>query len=105
MSGELKVTTAHVRELAVRQGAIAAEIEAAKAVTQGASWDVGVSHGGICLSASTALYGANSARERAAKAMQTTSEELHAHLAIAAAAYDRADAQTSGALGRTMAPR
>lgn len=105
MSGKLHVMAAHVRELAAKHHAIAADMVAAKAATQGASWDVGVSHGAVCLAASTALYAANTARDRAAEAMRTTSEALHANLMAAAAAYDETDAQGSGALNRTIPPR
>ena len=55
MTGELKVVTAHVRELAVKQGEIVAEIAPAQAATNGVTWNVTVSHGLICTSASVAL--------------------------------------------------
>ena len=79
MTGELKVVTAHVRELAVKQGEIAAEIAPAQAATNGVTWNVTVSHGLICTSASVALAQANTARGLACAAMQKTSLGLGTH--------------------------
>lgn len=105
MTGELKVVTAHVRELAVKQGEIAAEIAPAQAATNGVTWNVTVSHGLICTSASVALAEANTARGLACAAMQKTSLGLQNALGAAALRYDTADAQSSGSLDQTMHPR
>lgn len=105
MSEELKVLTAHVRELAVKQGEIAAEIAPAQAATAGVTWDVTVSHGLICAPASVALAGANTARGLACTAMQKTAEDLQDALGAAALRYDTTDAQAAGSLDHTIHPR
>ncbi len=105
MAGELKVVTAHVRELAVKQGEIVAEVAPARAATGGVTWDVAISHGLICAPASVALAGANTARGLACAAIQKTSQELQDALSAAALHYDVADAQASGSLDQTMHPR
>lgn len=102
MSGELKVLTEHVRELAVRQGDVIAEIAPAEAATQGVTVDVAVSHGVICAPTSLAVAAANTARDLACQAMQKTSEELQHALTTAAENYDSADIAASGALSQTM---
>lgn len=102
MSGELGVVTSHVRELAAKQGEISAEIGPAGAATQGVTQDVAVSHGLICAATSVALGSANTARGRAAAAMQKTSTELQAALQTAAGHYDATDAAASGSLDQTM---
>ena len=105
MSGELEVVTAHVRELAVRHGEVGTEVASAQAATQGATWDVAVSHGLICAPASVALAAANAARALACDAMQETSEDLQSALSTAALHYDSTDSQNSGSLNRAMHPR
>jgi hypothetical protein len=102
MSGELKVTTAHVRGLAGKQGEIATEIESARAATDAVLRDVLFSHGAICGSANDALAVAVAARDSACAAMREVSTGLEEHLTAAAAAYDAADASTTGALDQSM---
>ena len=102
MSGDLKVTAGHVRELGEKQGAIAAGIAGGKAVAQGASWDVGVSHGLICFATSQAVLAANLARDAACDAMRGNSEQLQERLGVAALHYDNTDAEAKSGLDGTM---
>ena len=102
MSGELKVTTAHVRDLAGKQSEVATEIETAGAATEAVLRDVLFSHGAICGSANDALAAAVAARDSACTAMHEVSTSLEEHLNTAAAAYVAADAATSGTLDQTM---
>lgn len=102
MSGEVNVATAHVRELAGKQGEIAAEIESAGAATEAVLRDVLFSHGAICGPANDALAAAVAARDSACAAMQEVSTSLEEKLNVAAVAYDATDSSTSGALEQTM---
>jgi hypothetical protein len=102
LSGEVKVTTAHVRDLAGRQGEIAAEIELAGAATEAVLRDVLFSHGAICGPANDALAAAVAARDSACAAMQEVSTSLQEKLNVAAVAYDATDASTSSTLDQTM---
>lgn len=102
MSGDLKVTTAHVRDLAGKQGEIAIEIESAGAATDAVLRDVLFSHGAICGSANDALAVAVAARDSACSAVREASTNLQEKLNAAAVAYDATDLSASGTLDQTM---
>ena len=102
MSSELEVTAGHVRALGSKQGAIASNLVGAKALTGGASWDVGVSHGLICFPAIQAVVAASLARDAACDAMHSMSEQLQERLEVAASHYDVTDSEAKASLDNTM---
>ncbi|MBU9762733.1 ESX-1 secretion-associated protein [Mycobacterium sp. TNTM28] len=105
MSGELRVTTSHVRELGERQGTAAQQIEAAGAAAQGVGMSMMGNHGVVCLTSNMAVTMAEQARAAAAAKMNLVSTGLSEKLGIAATLYDRADAQGAGKLDKEMHPR
>lgn len=102
MSGELEVTTAHLGELAAKQGRAAAEILSATEVTEGVDTSVRLSHGVISWSTAAAVEAANTARRAAGRSMQDEAGYLEAGLALAARRYDDTDECVKGALGGRM---
>lgn len=105
MSSDLQVTTAHVRELAAKQGQAAAEIRSATEVTAGVDTAVRFSHGVIAWSTAGAVEAAQHARVAAGTAMGQASEELRDDLQTAASRYDATDQDTGALLDAQMAPR
>lgn len=105
MSGELEVTTAHLGELAAKQGRAAAEILSATEVTEGVDTSVRVSHGVISWSTAAAVEAANSARRAAGRSIQEMSDHLEASLVDAARRYDDTDDCARGLLGAQMQGR
>ena len=102
MSGELEVTTAHLGELAAKQGRAAAEMLSATEVTEGVDTSVRVSHGVIAWSTAAAVEAANTARRTAGTAMRDASDYLEEGLQAAARRYDDTDEFAEGALGARM---
>jgi hypothetical protein len=102
MSGELEVTTAHLGELAAKQGRAAAEILSATEVTEGVDMAVRVSHGVISWSTAAAVEAANNARRTAGRSLKDMSDYLEDSLELAARRYDDTDDCARGVLGARM---
>ncbi|MBS4728050.1 ESX-1 secretion-associated protein [Mycobacterium sp. SM1] len=102
---ELRVTTAHLRELSAKQQQAAAEIAAATELTHGVGGSVMKSHGVICAATAGAVSTADGARTAAGEGMREVSTDLAEKLDSAAASYDSVDQQQSGDLDQQMHPR
>ena len=102
MSGELRVTSAHLGELAAMQGQAAAEIRSATEITEGVDTSVRVSHGVIASSTAAAVESANTARGTAGRAMEDAADDLRDSLQLAARRYDDTDDYAEGILGAQM---
>src|SRR3954462_4395650 len=98
MTGELEVTTAHLGELAARQGSAAAAILSATEATEGVDTSVRVSHGVISSPTAAAVRAANAARHTAGKALGDVSDRLRESLGLAARRYDDTDETAEGVL-------
>ncbi|MDH6198204.1 hypothetical protein M2272_004863 [Mycobacterium frederiksbergense] len=105
MSGELRVNTSHVRELAQRQGTAAQQVQSAAATTQGVSMSMLANHGIVCTTANTAVAAAEQARAAACASMNLVSTSLAEKLGVAASRYDGTDTQSAGKLSKEMHPR
>lgn len=105
MSGELRVITSHVLELAQMQATAAEQIVAAATASHGVSTSMVVNHGVVCSAANAAVAAAESARAAACAGMNSVSTSLSSRLGMAAARYDQSDAQGAGKLSREMHPR
>jgi hypothetical protein len=105
MSGELRVTTSHVRQLAERQGNAAQQILSAHGAAQGVSSSMMVNHGLVCATSNMAVSIAEQARAAACAKLNSTSTSLSKKLGVAASRYDQTDAQAAGKLGKEMHPR
>lgn len=99
MSGELEVTTAHLGELAAKQGRAAAEVLSATEATEGVDTSVRVSHGVISWSTAAAVEAANNARRAAGRSLADVSDYLEDSLQRAARRYDDVDECARGVLG------
>jgi hypothetical protein len=88
---DLRVTTAHVRELSARQGEAAAQLTTAATVTDGVSQSMWLSHGAICAVSNMAVAAAEGARKGACQAMSSVSADLDEKLTTAAQRYDEMD--------------
>jgi Excreted virulence factor EspC, type VII ESX diderm len=105
MSGEaLRVTTAHLRELAAKQAQAAAGITSATEVVDGVE-SVRMSHGIIAWSTAGAVEAILDARRIAGNGMAAVSNGMSENLAGAAARYDQADGAMGGRLDQEMRPR
>ncbi|MBS1696731.1 MAG: ESX-1 secretion-associated protein [Actinobacteria bacterium] len=102
MSGDLRVTTAHVRELAAKQGQAAAEITSATEMVDGIDSRVRWTHGVIAWATAGAVEAAQQARRDAGATMSTASSELADRLAVAATRYDAIDAAMRAKLDDQM---
>jgi len=103
MSGDdLRVTPAHLGELAVKQGRVAVGIRSAVILAEGADEAVRNTHGSIALASAGALAAVLVARRRAGAKMAAISDDLCDKLTEAAKRYDHADDTMSGALGGQM---
>jgi hypothetical protein len=105
LSGELRVTSAHIRELAAKQRQAAADIDSVTGVVEGVSASVRTTHGAIALATVSAVEAVQSARGVAGNAMAAVSEGLGDRLDVAATAYDGTDQTMGGALHHEMRPR
>jgi hypothetical protein len=105
MSGDLRVTTAHLRELAAKQRQAATEIGTATGVTRGVDLSVRLSHGVIAWSTADAVASAQQARATAGEAMERASDELGANLVGAAGRYDSSDGTAAHDLDGRVRPR
>ncbi|MUL81998.1 MULTISPECIES: ESX-1 secretion-associated protein [unclassified Mycolicibacterium] len=105
MSGELRVITSHVLELAERQGIAAEQILAAATAAHGVSTSMTVNHGMVCTSANMAVAMAEQARAAACAGLNSVSTTLSSRLGLAASRYDQADTHGAGKLNKEMHPR
>jgi hypothetical protein len=103
MSGDdLRVTTAHLGELAVKQGRAAGAIRVAALLADGADVAVKNTHGSIASASAGALAAALVARRSAAEKMAAISDDLCDKLTEAAKRYDQLDEAMSAALRTQM---
>ena len=102
---DLKVTTAHVRELSARQGEAAAQVGAAGSATDGATQNMWMSHGVVCAAANMAVEAASAARKAACQAMAGVSQDLDQKLTTAAQRYDQIDQASQADIDGQMHPR
>ena len=106
MSGEaLRVTTAHLRELATKQAQAAAEITSATEVVDGVDTSLRISHGVIAWSTAGAVEAIQHARRAAGNEMAAASNGMSENLAGAAAQYNQMDGAIGGRLDQEMRPR
>jgi hypothetical protein len=105
MSGDLRVITAHVRELAAKQDRAAADIKSATSAPVGVDTSVRHTHGVIAWSTAAAVEAIVHARRSAGAAMEGVSEGMATDLKDAAAAYDRYDDSAGTAIDDQMHPR
>jgi hypothetical protein len=103
MSGDdLRVTTDHLGDLAVKQGTAAVAIRAATIMADGAAAAVTRTHGSVSSATASALATVLAARRIAGTTMAAISDDLCGKLAQAAKRYDHADNAMNGALGTQM---
>lgn len=106
MSGEaLRVTTAHLRELAAKQAQAAAEITSATEVADGVGTSVRKSHGVIAWSTAGAVEAIQQARRGAGNIMAAACNAMSEKLLVAAAQYDQLDGAAGGRIDQEMRPR
>jgi hypothetical protein len=99
---DLRVTTAHLGDLAVRQGRAAVEIRSATTAAEGVGAAVRSSHGIIASATTNALESVLSTRRDAGTKMAAVSDGLSDSLTEAARRYDRTDDALGGALETQM---
>ena len=102
MSTELRVTEAHLRELATKQGEAAAKIQSATGAPDGLAGAVAASHGPISSATAAAVAAAASARQQAGARTAAESQQMQARLAASAASYAGVDQAMGGALGAQL---
>ncbi|OMB99277.1 hypothetical protein A5733_00985 [Mycobacterium sp. NS-7484] len=102
MSGDLRVATAHLQELSVRQGEAASGLALATAAVEGLDASVRMTHGPISSSTATAVEAALTARRAAGNGMARVSQDLGDKLTRAASGYDRTDSAMGDALSGTV---
>jgi hypothetical protein len=105
MSGDLRVTTAHLRELAAKQRQAATEMRSAAEVADGVDTSVRETHGVIAWATAAAAEAVQNARRAAGSAVEGVSEGMADNLNVSAAAYDRIDGLAGGRLGDQIQPR
>ena len=103
MSGDdLRVTTAHLGDLAAKQGGAAVGIRSATTMVDDADIAVISTHGAIASASASALTAVLAARSSAGLRMAAISDDLCDKLTHAANSYDRADDAVSGVLRTRM---
>jgi hypothetical protein len=103
MSGDdLRITTAHLGNLAVKQARAAADIRSATMLAEDAEAAVSSTHGSIACASANALTAVLAARRSAGSKMAAISDDLCDKLAQAAKRYDQADESMSGTLRTQM---
>ena len=99
MSGDdLRVTTTHVSELAVKHARVAAGIRSATSMVEGVDVAVQITHGSIAAASASALATALAARRIAGSRMAAISDDLCDKLSEAAKRYGQVDEAMSDAL-------
>jgi hypothetical protein len=92
MSGDdLRVTTAHLGDLAAKQGKAAAQTRAATYAVEGVDAAVRTTHGSIASATASAVEAVLAARRGAGTKMAAISDDLSDKLADAAKRYDQVD--------------
>ena len=91
MSEDLRVTTAHLRELSVRQGHAAGELARATDVVTSVDSSLRWTHGSISWSTAGAVEAAQNARRTAGLGIAMCSAGLSEKLSAAAQRYDHTD--------------
>lgn len=105
MSGDqLRLASAHVRELAAPQRRAEAEVLPSTEVVDGVDSSHRITHGPIARGTAAAVEAAQHARRAAGLGMKAVSEYLGHKLDTAAARYDETDSATSGRLDEQMRP-
>jgi hypothetical protein len=100
MSGEaLRVTTAHLRELAATQA------QAATDVVDGVDASIRTTHGVIAWSTASAVAAIQHARRAAGNHIAAVSTGMSEKLTDAAGQYDRIDGAMGGRIGQQMRNR
>ncbi|MDH6195701.1 hypothetical protein M2272_002341 [Mycobacterium frederiksbergense] len=102
MAGDLRVATAHLRELSAKQCQAAADLTVATGVVEGVDTSVRWTHGPIASSTAGAVEAVLTARRAAGTGMAHLSQDLGQKLTRAAGGYDRTDATMGGALNGTV---
>jgi hypothetical protein len=105
MSGDLRVSTAHLRALAAKQVAAAAVVKSATEVAEGVDTSVRKTHGVIAWSTAAAVEAIAHARRGAGLGMEGVSQGMATDLEASAAAYERSDATAGAVLDHQMHPR
>ncbi|WP_018602903.1 ESX-1 secretion-associated protein [Mycobacterium sp. 155] len=98
MSGDLRVTTAHLRELSARQERAAGALITATDVVTGVDSALRWTHGPISWSAASAVEVAQNARRIAGHGIARLSEDLSEKLSAAARRYDHTDGDRADSL-------
>jgi hypothetical protein len=105
MTGDdLRVTTAHLLELAVEQERAAAETRSATLAVEGVEAAVRSTHGIIASATASAVSDVVAARRTAGMKVAATSDELGAILADAASRYEQVDDAMGRALDEQVRP-
>jgi hypothetical protein len=99
---DLRVTSVHLGELAVKQGRAAVGIRSATIAAEGAEAAVRSTHGSIASASVSALAAVVAARRSAGTKMAAISDDLCDRLAEAAKRYDQTDDAMNGTLGTQM---
>jgi hypothetical protein len=103
MSGdELRVTTAHLADLAAQQSRAAAETRSATSAVDGVDAAVRTSHGSVASATAGALEAVLAARSSAGTKVAGISDALCDKLSDAAKRYAKTDDASSSALGAQM---
>ena len=105
MSGDLRVVTAQLRELAAKQRQAATEIRSAVEVADGVDTSVRITHGVISWSTATAVEAVQNARRAAGSGMKGVAEEMADKLDASAGAYDGIDGMAGGRIGDRIQTR
>jgi len=99
MSGDdLRVTAAHLGELAVQQARAAAETRSATYAVEGVDAAVRSTHGSIASATAGAVEAVVAARRNAGTKMAAVSDDLCEKLTHAARRYDQVDERLGGVL-------
>jgi hypothetical protein len=103
MSGDdLRVTTAHLGDLAAHQGRAAAEIRSATHAADGVDAAIRSTHGSIASATASVLEAMLSIRRSASTRMAAISDKLCDKLSDTAKRYDLTDGAIGGALNAEM---
>lgn len=106
MSGDdLRVTTAHLRDLAAKQAKAASETRSATFAVEGMDAAVRSSHGSIASATASAVETVLSTRRDAGTKMSAIADDLRDKLTDAARRYDQIDDLSGDALDGRMQPR
>lgn len=96
MSGEVRVTTTHLRELSVRLAQACAELRSENGVVDGVDAAVHGTHGPVAWAATCAVEAAQRARRAARADIAGAAGSLSDKLTVAATRYDQADQLSEG---------